>query len=133
MTGEKHAWIKVWGPSVLWMGLIFLLSSRSTLPGPDDPFWNILLKKVGHFVVYGALAWLYARALHRGAPWTSKKVWLAWGMAVLYAVSDEVHQGFVPGRNPRVTDVLIDAAGAATLLLLARAVRESRRGESAPR
>jgi VanZ family protein len=31
---------------------------------------------------------------------------------VLYAVSDEVHQLFVPGRGAQVTDVLIDNAGA---------------------
>ena len=54
-------------------------------------------------------------------------------MAVLYAVTDEIHQGFVPGRNPQFTDLLIDAAGAATPLLLARVARESRLGESAPR
>ena len=131
---NKREWIKAWGTPLLWMGLIFLLSSRSTLPGPDNPLWDILLKKAGHFVVYGVLAWLYARALHRDAPLlTAKSLWAAWGMAVLYAITDEVHQGFVPGRHPRFTDWLIDAGGAATTLLLARAVRGFRPGEPTPR
>ena len=34
-------------------------------------------------------------------------------MALLYAVSDEFHQGFTPGRTPAVSDVLLDGAGAA--------------------
>ena len=32
--------------------------------------------------------------------------------AALYAASDEIHQSFVPGRGPAVTDVLLDSAGA---------------------
>ncbi len=33
-------------------------------------------------------------------------------ICILYAISDEVHQSFVPGRGPGVMDVLIDSAGA---------------------
>ncbi len=35
-----------------------------------------------------------------------------WGFVILYAVSDEVHQLFVPGRGGQLTDVIIDTAGA---------------------
>ncbi len=31
---------------------------------------------------------------------------------ILYAISDEVHQLFVPGRGAQVSDVLIDSLGA---------------------
>ena len=34
------------------------------------------------------------------------------GLGVLYASSDEIHQAFVPNRDARVLDVLIDSAGA---------------------
>ena len=37
---------------------------------------------------------------------------LAWGLAVLYAVTDELHQIFIPGRACRFFDVCVDAAGA---------------------
>ena len=43
---------------------------------------------------------------------------IGWGIAVLYAVSDEIHQIFVPGRACMFTDVLIDAAGAAIGVLI---------------
>ena len=49
----------------------------------------------------------------------SRWTWaLSWKFTVLYAASDEWHQSFVPGRHPQLTDVLIDACGAATGLLI---------------
>lgn len=38
-------------------------------------------------------------------------------MASVYAISDELHQSFVPDRNPAITDVLIDSAGAFSIIL----------------
>ena len=42
----------------------------------------------------------------------------AWGAGVLYALSDELHQFFSDGRSPQVPDVLIDAGGVLTGVLL---------------
>ncbi len=106
--------LRRWGPPTAWMTLIFILSAQPSLPGPPDAFWDTLLKKTGHFVAYAVLARLYLRAMNvRG----NRRRWIAWGLAVLYAISDEIHQSFVPGRHARLTDVLIDAAGATTLWL----------------
>ncbi len=115
-------WLRAWGPVLAWMGLIFYLSAQPKLPGPASPFWNILLKKIGHFVVYGVLAWLVLRALSR-TEYVTRQRWIAWGFAVLYAISDEFHQSFVPGRHPKGLDLLIDACGAATVLLIEGNVR----------
>jgi VanZ family protein len=129
---DAGAWLHAWGPALLWMSLIFFLSSRSTLPGPDDPLWNTLLKKAGHFLVYAVLARLYLRALEGTTGTLPRGAWIAWGLAALYALSDEVHQGFVPGRHPAIIDGLIDGAGAATALLIRQPVRESDPAGSAP-
>lgn len=122
-----------WIPAILWMALLFYLSSRSTLPSLPKPGWDVLLKKGGHFAAYGILAALYLRALTWDAPLTRGHWWLAWGLTALYAVSDEVHQSFVPGRNAAVTDWLIDVTGAAITLTLLRwrLARRSAPGESA--
>lgn len=50
----------------------------------------------------------------------------SWVLAVLYAVSDEVHQLFVPDRSGQLRDVLIDAAGAAIGVLVVYAVKRKR-------
>ena len=70
---------------------------------------------------YGILAWSYWRGLRyrlRMRP-------LAWLLAVTYAVTDELHQSFVPGRHPSPVDVLLfDGLGAMlALTLLPRWVR----------
>ena len=37
---------------------------------------------------------------------------------IIYAISDEIHQSFIPGRSPQVTDVLIDTMGVILGILL---------------
>ncbi len=118
----QHSWhlLRRWGPPLALMALIFFLSSRPKLPGPENPLWNLLVKKGGHFVVFGALAWLYVRALTDERPARARDYWLAWGLTLLYAISDEFHQSFTPGRHPALSDVVIDQLGAATALLIHR-------------
>jgi VanZ family protein len=97
-----------------WMALIFFLSAQSQLPSPDDPWLDFLFKKSAHFAAYAILAFLFWRALA-----LNHRVWLwSWLLTVVYACSDEIHQSFVENRHPAVRDVVIDACGAATALLI---------------
>src|SRR3954463_6304908 len=107
-----------WLAVAAWMALIFALSAQSRLPSAPQPLLDLLLKKGAHFSAYGILAVLLWRALEWRPP---ARGW-AWLLALLYAVSDEWHQSFVALRHPQATDVLIDACGAATALLLASLV-----------
>lgn len=116
---DWRARLVAWGPALLWMGGIFYLSSRSTLPGLSNPFWNTLLKKGGHATAYALLALLYRRALRPALQSNAQLYGTAWLLTALYAVTDEIHQGFVPGRHATLTDWLIDGAGAALGLFLA--------------
>ncbi len=106
-----------WLPLLAWMGLIFLLSSQPTLPSAPGG-WDVLLKKAGHALVYGVLAWLYQRALRRhfSTPVTLRIVGI--GLALAYALSDEYHQTFVAGRNGNLVDVAVDGVGACGAILL---------------
>jgi hypothetical protein len=51
-----------------------------------------------------------------------RRVLAAWGATVLYAILDEIHQAFTPGRSPSVADVMTDAFGAALALVILRRV-----------
>jgi VanZ family protein len=105
-----------WLAVALWMALIFAFSAQSRLPSAPQPWLDFLFKKSAHFAVFATLAALLWRAFEwRPRAW----IW-AWLLTVIYAISDEWHQSFVAGRHPQATDVLIDASGAATALLLAR-------------
>ncbi|MBK9945278.1 MAG: VanZ family protein [Kouleothrix sp.] len=111
-----------WLAAIGWTALIFFFSAQSKLPSPDDPWVDFLFKKSAHFTVYGILAVLYWRVLPPSVP----RARLAWLLATLYAISDEYHQSFVANRHPAVRDVIIDACGAATALLLWRWLRRNR-------
>ena len=103
-----------WLAVALWMAMIFVFSAQSRLPSVPQAWLDFLFKKGAHFTVFAVLAALIWRAFEwRPRVWT----W-AWLLTVIYAISDEWHQSFVAGRHPQATDVLIDACGAATALLV---------------
>ena len=65
--------------------------------------------------------------------WEGKKRRLAWLLAVLYAVTDEIHQTFTPGRHPSIWDVVIfDNLGAMIALWMAsKFIQQKRPDDSA--
>jgi VanZ family protein len=89
------------------MALIFYLSAQPSV-GPELPAWTRI---VAHFSEYALLTVLWIWAL---APLLGRRALLAAaGIALAYAISDEVHQSFVEGRESDPFDVLIDALGIA--------------------
>ena len=122
---------------VLWMGFIFSMSCEnaeessntsgqtikvvlSTVPEfekqPEEVKVNIIeelqfiVRKSAHFIGYMILGILASGLiLYYGN--INKKYLLAFLICVIYAISDEIHQLFVPGRAGQVRDVLIDSAG----------------------
>lgn len=118
--------------ALAWMTLIFLFSARNADLSTQDSHrigWLIgrhlawgfqswpqvaqqhfvenidfLVRKTAHATEYAVLGALWTGVFRRFLP--------AWGIAVVYAASDEIHQFFVPGRACRLMDVGIDSAGA---------------------
>jgi VanZ family protein len=104
-----------WLPAILVMLTIFLFSAQPFTELPNFNWADQIVKKGGHMAGYALLALSYWRALgFRRERW-----WIAWGFAMLYAMTDEFHQSFVPGRQPSVWDVLVfDNLGALISLWL---------------
>ena len=120
--------LRYWLPPVLWMSAIFILSAQPTLPHHPDRLFDTILKKVGHAVEYGILAFLLWRALSRGRGTLSRSALVAaFLVSVLYAVSDEYHQTLVPGRNGRLMDVGFDTVGALVALLVVDSLGKKRK------
>jgi hypothetical protein len=106
--------LSAWLPVVAWAGLIFTLSSIPDL-GTGLGGWDLVLRKLAHSAEFAILGILLLRALERPAT--------AFLLGTAYAVSDELHQAFVPGRLGSPLDVLIDTVGVAvgiTLMLRLR-------------
>ena len=73
--------------------------------------YNIIgtvVRKLAHVCEYALLGFLVYQLLQT---YHLQKRWLPILLCVAYAVTDEVHQYFVPARSGRATDVLIDAIG----------------------
>ncbi len=119
---ESTKFLKYWLPVVLWAGVIFYLSSVPGLSSGWGVFWDVLWRKFAHAGEFTILNWLLWRALRAHNLSFSRALILSLAAVIFYAISDEVHQYFVPDRQCRLLDVGIDSLGAvfgsATLLLL---------------
>ncbi|HLI27797.1 MAG TPA: VanZ family protein [Chloroflexota bacterium] len=111
------------GPAALWATAIYWFSDQPHLPQLDLTLLDLLAKKSAHAAGYAVFAVLLQRALDPGRHDAGRRR-LAWLLAVAYAVSDEWHQAFVPGRTATPLDVAIDGAGAAVGLRLWPALRD---------
>jgi len=114
-----------WLPAIAWAGLIFAFSAQPDLRFVPDQGLDFLVRKAGHMAVFGILALLLWRAVAGTTAWRRPWAW-AVALAVLYAASDELHQGFVAGRHPSPVDVGIDATGA-LIAIVAVGIVQSRR------
>lgn len=123
--------LRPWILPVAWMGIIFWGSTERfgaeatgslilpwlrallTWANPAQlEALHALLRKTGHVLEYGILAWLWFRAL---AP-APGRVLAAFAISVAYAGLDELHQAWTGVRTGSVGDVLLDGGGAASAL-----------------
>ena len=73
---------------------------------------QFFIRKGTHFSIYALLAVLFFLPFSQCTFHRSKKYFISFLCTVLYAMSDEYHQTFVPGRSGEIRDVLIDSCGA---------------------
>ena len=126
-----------WVSVVLWMLLIFMLSGQ---PGEksgelshgvahfiarvaekvfpraelDAEKVHGPVRKTAHVANFFVLGVLVVRALYKNGV-RGKRLWLIAGvLCMLYALSDEFHQYFIPARGAQISDVLLDTLGSVT-------------------
>lgn len=110
-----------WLPPAVWMLLIFFLSSQSHLPGPAGVAPNFLAHKIMHLFVYAVLYALLYRAVNYMQKKKTIKDWIVpFIFTTIYAATDEIHQGYVPGRTPAFHDIGYDILGASIAVLMLR-------------
>ncbi len=109
----RYYWRSAFGMSAL----IFVSSSWPMPPQPPIaiPFYD----KWAHFATYTLLGLSYLNAATQGGKRTSRiRIFYGYIATILYGLSDEFHQSFVPGRNSEWADVLADAMGASFALVI---------------
>jgi VanZ family protein len=112
------------------MVLIFIASSISDVPQlPGN-----VSDKAAHSGVYFALGVVMFRAL-AGGSLTGMTFWrggAATLLSMLYGITDEFHQSFVPGRTSDVFDLVADTVGAAAGVVLLLLIRSALNRRTAP-
>lgn len=107
---DKHITIS-WLITIIITGIIFYLSSLTFPSGgtPTTNFFSILY----HFLAFFFLALFLLISLIQGR---INQTLLITGIliAIIYSISDEIHQYFVPGRASSISDILINTAGILT-------------------
>lgn len=123
-----------WLPVVIWMGLIFYLSHQpaeqsselssgfmdillhilfAIFPADGDfPYLHFFIRKAAHFFAYFLLGVFVIYAVRRSVKQLLRSTYITLIICILYAISDEVHQLFIPGRSGEIRDVMIDSLGA---------------------
>lgn len=130
-----------WTFVILWMVLIFIFSHQPASESselslgfskkimdiikflvPDNKLsyegLHILIRKGAHFTIYLILGLLVTNAFRNHNLSALRLIVAALLICVLYAISDEIHQLYIPGRSGQVSDVLIDSTGGLCGILL---------------
>jgi len=95
-------------PIILYCIGIFFLSGLSK--PPDAVSW--MPDKIGHLILYAGLGWLVAREIQHYGVGSSRLILIGSAIfCLLYGITDELHQYFVPGRSAEIGDLLADTAG----------------------
>ena len=132
---KRYTWIL----PVIWMGVIFMLSHQSGeessgLSGGitgfmlnlarslgielDEMRFHSMIRVLGHFTEYFILGQLWHITLRFREIPPNQAAITAFSISLGYAVFDEIHQYFIPGRACEIADILVDAAGAGVASIL---------------
>jgi len=105
-------------PAIIWALLIFIQSSIPNLSTPSFGF--TFQDKVAHGIIYGILGFLTTRALFASSRELLSRHAIIFSIffGCMYAVSDEFHQSFVPGRYSEIGDLIADFIGVLSVQLL---------------
>ena len=103
---EKNTYI-AWTCSLIIAVFIFYMSSLTSeqVPGGGSGSGAYFY----HVIIFFLLAFFLAIAMAKGK--NKKLILLSFAISIAYAFSDEIHQSFVPGRNPSIKDILLDFVG----------------------
>ncbi len=106
----KNVFLRYWLPVLLYVGVIFALSSQ---PNLQPPLHFTYADKVAHLCEYGILGVLLARAVRGMArlDWALTAALLALLLGMVVGISDELFQSLIPGRESSAFDFLADTAG----------------------
>jgi len=118
-----------WLPVVVWATIIFLFSSYPTSKTSHIYWQDFIVKKAAHIVEYAIFTTLLYRAFINSGMRKKEAMVSSFIIAALYGISDEFHQMFTPGREPRARDVFFDATGSLIAIYVIKNILDKSKGK----
>ncbi|PIQ71973.1 hypothetical protein COZ40_03450 [Candidatus Roizmanbacteria bacterium CG_4_10_14_3_um_filter_39_13] len=113
-----------WFPPLMWMGIIYFMSSQKSVSVTSDPVAEFVTFKTLHMIEYAFLFFLFYRAFHSLKNMQEYFFALySFAIAISYSVTDELHQLLIPTRQGRIRDILFDMGGILIMYGIIRKVR----------
>ena len=73
-----------------------------------------VIRKIAHFTIYALVGFLLMSLMLTYKMKEIDQIGISLIIGVVYASTDEIHQAFIPGRGPQVTDIVLDTIGVLT-------------------
>ena len=77
-----------------------------------------IIRKIAHFSIYTVVGFSIMGFMCTFNIRNIYKCFISIAIGVIYAITDEIHQIFTPGRGPSIIDVCIDSVGVLTGILI---------------
>ena len=77
-----------------------------------------IIRKLAHFSLYAVIGFLLMSLMSTYKLKQKNRILVSCSVGLLYAISDEIHQAFIPGRGPQIADVGIDFSGVVVGILI---------------
>lgn len=124
---------------LIWMIIIFIMSSFNAEDSANQSNFilniisnifnienvkllSLIIRKLAHFTEYLILGTLVINMFTKN---NAKKTYLlSILLCIIYAISDEIHQIFTPGRACQIKDILIDSVGSITGIYLFKLLKK---------
>ncbi len=124
---------------LIWMIIIFIMSSFNAEASANQSNFivniisnilnienvrllSLIIRKLAHFTEYLILGTLVINMFTKN---NAKKTYLlSILLCIIYAISDEIHQIFTPGRACQIKDILIDSVGSITGIYLFKLLKK---------
>ena len=111
---EKNKWL----PIVLTILIAIEIFYFSTLQGGTGTGRNVWIARAYHFIAFFLFAFFLFISIKRNKKIKVSYVVITLVASIFYAISDEIHQIFVPLRNASIRDVLTDALGICVAMII---------------
>lgn len=98
--------------------LAIIIFYFSSIPGSQINLPGMNFSIIYHFGIFFLFAFFLFISMKGNRKINQKFVIITLLLVLIYAILDEIHQIFVPLRTPSVNDLLVDALGGITSIIL---------------